>query len=154
MGFSRQEYWSGLPRRPPGEFSNPGIEPMCPVSAALVGEFFTTSTTFRTSLVAQTVKNLPAMQDTQVQSLGWEDTLEKGMASHSSIVSWRIQMDKGAWWATVPALTKSQTQLSSCLSLSLFGTTFDLKLANLRSLGLLFPFSQWSPGQLCHWWPL
>ena len=42
---------------------------MCPVSAALASEFFTTSTTFRTSLVAQTVKNLPAMQDTQVQSL-------------------------------------------------------------------------------------
>ena len=59
---------------------------MCPVSAALAGEFFTTSTTFRTSLVAQTVKNLPAMQDTQVQSLGWEDTLEKEMATHSSFL--------------------------------------------------------------------
>ena len=42
------------------------------------------------SLVAQTVKNLPAMQETQVQSLGWEDPLEKGMATHSSILAWRI----------------------------------------------------------------
>ena len=66
MGFSRQEYWRGLPHPPPGELSNPGIAPMCPVSAVLAGEFFTTSTTFRTSLVAQTVKNLPAMHDTQV----------------------------------------------------------------------------------------
>ena len=41
-------------------------------------------------LVAQIVKNLPAMQKTQVQSLGWEDTLEKGMATHSSILSWKI----------------------------------------------------------------
>ena len=42
------------------------------------------------SLVAQTVKNLPAMQETWVQSLGWEDPLEKGMDTHSSILAWRI----------------------------------------------------------------
>ena len=42
------------------------------------------------SLVAQLVKNLPAMQDTPVQPLGWEDPLEKGMATHSSFLSWRI----------------------------------------------------------------
>ena len=41
-------------------------------------------------LVAQTVKNLPAMQETGVQSLGWEDPLEKGRATHSSILAWRI----------------------------------------------------------------
>ena len=40
--------------------------------------------------MAQTVKNQPAMQETQVQSLGWEDPLEKGMAIHSSILAWRI----------------------------------------------------------------
>ena len=42
------------------------------------------------SLVAQTVKNLPAMQETQVQSLGQEDPLEKGMATHCSILAWRM----------------------------------------------------------------
>ena len=42
------------------------------------------------SLVAQTVKNLPAMQETWVQSLGWDDALEKGMATYSSILAWRI----------------------------------------------------------------
>ena len=42
------------------------------------------------SLVAQTVKNLPAMQETQVQSLACEDPLEKGMTAHSSILAWRI----------------------------------------------------------------
>ena len=42
------------------------------------------------SLLAQTVKNLPAMQDTWVQSVGWEDPLEKGMTTHSSILAWRI----------------------------------------------------------------
>ena len=44
----------------------------------------------RTSLVAQIVKNLPAMQETQVQSLSLEDPLEKGMATHSSILAWMI----------------------------------------------------------------
>ena len=42
------------------------------------------------SLVAQMVKNLPATQEPQVQSLGWEDPLEKGMAPHSSVLAWRI----------------------------------------------------------------
>ena len=53
----------------------------------------------RTSLVAQLVKNLPAMRETWVRSLGWEDPLEEGMAIPSSILAWRIPMDRGAWWA-------------------------------------------------------
>ena len=61
------------------------------------------------SLVVQTVKNLPAVQETWVQSLGWE---EEGMATHSSILAWRIPMDRGAWWAPVQGVVKSQTQLS------------------------------------------
>ena len=52
-------------------------------------------------IVAQMVKNLKTMQETQVQSLGWKDLLEKGMATHFSIPTWRIPMDQGAWWATV-----------------------------------------------------
>ena len=47
----------------------------------------------RSSLVAQMVKNLPAVQETCVQPLGWEDPLEKGMETHSSILAWRIPMD-------------------------------------------------------------
>ena len=61
------------------------------------------------SLVAQRVKNLPAMQETRVQLLGWEDPLEEEMATHSSISAWRIPMEGGAWQATV---TKSWTRLS------------------------------------------
>ena len=53
------------------------------------------------SLVAQMVKNLPGMQETWVRSLGWEDPLEKGMATHSSILAWRIPKDRGIWWAPV-----------------------------------------------------
>jgi len=59
------------------------------------------------SLVAQTVKDLPAMQETCVRSLCWEDPLEKGMATHSSILAWRIPMDRGAWWDTVHRVAKS-----------------------------------------------
>ena len=44
---------------------------------------------YRASLVAQMVKNLPIMQETQVRSLGWEDNLEKGMDTHSSILAWK-----------------------------------------------------------------
>ena len=46
------------------------------------------------SMVAQTVKNPPVMQETWVQSLGWEDPLEEGLATHSSILAWRIPMDR------------------------------------------------------------
>ena len=64
------------------------------------------------SLVAQMMKrNPPAMQETWVRSLGWEDPLEEDMATHSSFLAWRIRMDKGAWWAVVHGVTKSQTQL-------------------------------------------
>ena len=63
-------------------------------------------------LVAQMVKNPPAMKETWVWSLGWEDTLEEGMATHSSILAWRIPTDRVAWWATVHAVTKNQTWLS------------------------------------------
>ena len=49
-----------------------------------------------TSLVAQTVKNLPALQETQVQSLGREDSLEKGMATHSNSLAWRIPQTEKA----------------------------------------------------------
>ena len=60
------------------------------------------------------VKNVSAMQgpqETWVRSLGQEDPLEKGRAIHSSILAWRIPMDRGAWQATVHRVTKSQTQL-------------------------------------------
>ena len=50
-----------------------------------------------TELVAQMVKNPSAMWETWVCSLGWEDPLEEGMETHSSILAWRIPMDRGAW---------------------------------------------------------
>ena len=44
--------------------------------------------------------------------LGWEDPLEEGMATHSSVLAWKIPMDRGAWWATIHGAAKSWTRLS------------------------------------------
>ena len=57
--------------------------------------------------------NPPAIQETLVRFLGWEDTLEEGMVTHSSILAWRIPVDRGAWWATVYGVTKSWKRLSN-----------------------------------------
>ena len=68
------------------------------------------------SLVAQMVKNVPAIWETQVQSLGWEDPMEKGMTIHSTelltILAWRT-LNRGAWWAIVHGVAKTQTWLSN-----------------------------------------
>ena len=69
--------------RPPGE----GIGYLLQYSWAFLG--------------VQMVKNMPATWETWIQSLGWEDPLEEVMATHSSILAWRIPTDRGAWWATV-----------------------------------------------------
>ena len=70
------------------------------------------------SLVAQMVKNPPAVWDLG-SILGWEDPLEKGTAIHSSILAWRIPVDRGAWWAKAHGVTKSWTWLSNFHSLTL-----------------------------------
>ena len=57
--------------------------------------------------MAQTVKNPPTMWETWVRSLDWEDPLEESMATHSSILAWKIPMDRGAWQATVHVVAKS-----------------------------------------------
>ena len=67
------------------------------------------NTVKRASLAAQLVKNLPAMQETLVRFLGQEDPPGKGMATLSSILAWRIPMDRGAQWATVHGVAKGQT---------------------------------------------
>ena len=61
------------------------------------------------SLVAQTVQSLPAVWETQVRSPGWEDPLEKGMATHSSIPAWRVAWTEESRGATVHGVAKSQT---------------------------------------------
>ena len=69
--------------------------------------------------MAQTVKCLPIMWETQVRSLGGEDPPEKEMATHSSTLAWKIPWTEDPWWATVHGIAKSQTRLSDFTSLSL-----------------------------------
>ena len=64
------------------------------------------------TLVAQMVKNLPEIQETWVQSLGQKDPLEKEMATHSSILSWRIPWTEEPGGLQSMGVTKSQTRLS------------------------------------------
>ena len=122
MRFSRQEYWSGLPFPSSGDFPNSGTEPRClalhvdSLPTDLWGKslfiYLWRYTYWRASLVAHMVKNLPAVQEAWVQSLSWEDPLEEGMATHSSILAWRIPVGRGAWRATVHGVAQSRTRLS------------------------------------------
>ena len=68
------------------------------------------------SLVAQLVKNLSAMQETQVRFLDQENPLEKGQATHSSILAWRIPMDREAWQATVSPWGRKESDMTDQLS--------------------------------------
>ena len=63
-------------------------------------------------LAAQTVRNLPALRESQVRFLGWEDFLEKRLVAHSSILAWRILWQRSLV-AAVHGVTKSRTQLSN-----------------------------------------
>ena len=128
MGFSQQEYWSGLSFPPPGDLPDRGVElesslqadslplshcrsPWPSLAQVRTGTFYLYLFTLvlfpisslrssavdiftSASLVAQAVKNLPAMQETWVRSLDWEYSLQKGMATHSSILAWRIPWTK------------------------------------------------------------
>ena len=67
----------------------------------------------RVSLVVQMVKESACSTGDLGRSLGWEDPLEEEMATHSSMLAWRIPMGRGVWQATVHSITKSQTRLSN-----------------------------------------
>ena len=83
MEFCRQEYWSRLPFPSPGNLPDPGIKPASPVSPVLAGGFL--------PLVPPGIHlQMQETQGVQVDSLGQEDSLEKEMATHSSILAWRI----------------------------------------------------------------
>ena len=78
-------------------------------------------------------------QDTRVQPLGWEDALETGKATHSSILSWRIPVDRGAWRATVHGVTKSRTRPSErALFLGTWRIQMKLKTCGVFKLNHVF----------------
>ena len=94
------------------------------------------------SLVAWTVKILPARLENQVWSLGREDTREKGLATHSSILAWEIPWTRGAWQATVHWVVKSQKWLSDWTTRTYAGTAWSLAKDSMGpNLGLWRSFS-------------
>ena len=94
-------------------------------------DVLTSSSFGSTSLVAQMIKNLPIMQEIWVQSLGWEDPLEKGKATHSSILAWRIP-----WTVLVHGVAKSQTRLRDVHFIIIWFST-----ASVPTEGSCFPVS-------------
>ena len=66
----------------------------------------------KSALLVKVITGIAGMEKTWVWSLGREDSLEKEMANHSSILAWRIPMDRGSWWAAVHGVAKSWIQLS------------------------------------------
>ena len=88
------------------------------------------------SLMAQMVKNLPAMRETQVQSLGWDDPLEKGMATHSSILAWRIS------WSEDPGRLQSLGSQRFRYNWSDLANTPT----HCTACGILVPSQRLSPG--------
>ena len=78
-------------------------------SPVSVGAFLASFKVKGASLVFQTVKNLPAVRETRVPSLGWEDPLEEGKETYTNSLAWRIPMERGAWQATVHGVVKSWT---------------------------------------------
>ena len=88
---------------------------MIPGSGRFLGEGIGYPLQYQASLVGGSDGKESACNagDQGSKILGWEDNLEEGMATHSSILAWRIPMDRGAWWATVHGVAKSWTQLSN-----------------------------------------
>ena len=108
-------YWQGLGERKVNRQCAEGFQgnETILLDTVIVGTtyytFVKTHRMYRDSLVAQLVKNLPAVQETRVQFLGEKDPLEKEMATHSSILAWRIPWTQEAWSVTVHGGHKSQT---------------------------------------------
>ena len=110
MGFPRQEYWSGLFFFRGSSLPRDRNQISCICRWVLYHwDTWAWLKLFETEvfMVAQTVKNLPAMSKTWVWSLGWEYSPEEGMATYPSILAWRIPMDRGAWWTIFHGVAKS-----------------------------------------------
>jgi len=106
--------------------------------------------TFWAFLVAQTVKNLPAMWKTCVRSLGWEHALEEGTATHFSILAWRIYMNRQARWATVLGVAVRHSWVTKHSTYYSFPKFLKMTLLTVKQI------SQWIviPKEACVPWPL
>ena len=144
MGFSRQEYYSGLPCPPPGDLPDPGIEPESLMSTALAGRFFTTSTTWRRRQWQPTPVLLPGKSHGRRSPVGcspWGpeelETTERlhfhfslscigeGNGNPLQCSCLENPRDGGAWWAAIYGVAQSQTRLKRLSSSSSSSTTWE-----------------------------
>ena len=126
-----REYYTGFPGSSAGKESacNAGDPGLIPGLGRSPGEGIGYPFQYSWAcLVAQMIKNPSAMQETWVWSLGWEGHPEEGMAIHSSILAWRISMERGTWEATVHGVTKSWTWPSDKHSTDRYRSTFNVVL--------------------------
>ena len=98
-------------------------------------------------MMTQMVKNLPTIWETLVRSLGWEDPLEMGMATHSSILAWKNPLERGAWWATVHGVAKSDMteQLTHYFFFIFFKLILFIYLFLLYNIVLVLPYINMHP---------
>ena len=109
------------------------------------------SDTSRASLEPQMVKESPAMWEAWVPSLGWEDPLEEGTATHSSILAWRIPMDRWARRATVHGVAKSRTRLNDQAYRYYWQCRYRVRAQPLQSCTTLWnPLACSPPGSSVH----
>ena len=109
------------------------------------------------SLVAQMVKNPPAMQETWIWYLGWKDPPEESMATHSSILAWRIPMDRGAWRTTVHEVTERHnwvTKYRAAQRLTLVLITHSITLNFLLASCKALPLDFWATHYLSNKFPV
>ena len=93
------------------------------------------------TLMAQSVKNPPAVQETWFPYLGWEDPLEEGKATHSSILAWRIPKDRADWQATIHGVAKCRTRqelwLCGCRRAERSYSTFKVRRGGREEIPLI-----------------
>ena len=146
-GFSRQEYWSGLPFPPPGDLPDPGIKPESPASPALAGGFFTSEPPGKINRIVGVSYECRQIRKLRASRFAWKksyDTPRQGVIGegNGNPLQYSCQENPrngGAWWAAIYGVAQSRTQLRWCSSSSsILYWCFSFWLTSLCIIGSSF----------------